>query len=628
MRKNLLRKEMKQQAKRNVKKHYLIAVMLCLFASFFGIEYGKSMIGIHLSDTVSDSLTSLAVILGGNESLGDEDGLTDMVQKISAGKTGEVRKEIAARQKNLRENENGRFLGRRYGVLSGIANSYSSGEFRFMVVQALISMSGSQTVSVILLILGSLIIYLFVWLFIKETYRVIMRRIVLEGRTYERVTVQRFAYPFQSRTWPQIAWNMFVRSFYMFWWSITTIGAIVKHYSYAMVPYIVAENPKMKANQVITLSRQMMKGHKWELFVADLSFLGWTILDFLTIGLVGVLFSNPYKLAFYAEYYAARREDALEQKLEGSEYLCDEFLFSKPDQQLLQDTYPEIMPALAEANNHPVIEPTGISGFLVRWFGVELFPSKEIDAYENNRAMQYQLRVGQAVLDAEIYPGRLAPVPMIYKASSESLLRPTRSYSLLHLIYIFFAMSVVGWLWEVSIHLVRDGEFVNRGIMHGPWLPIYGAGSILVLVVLKRFREKPALEFFTTIIVCGCVEYFSSWYMELRYDGQKWWDYTGYFLNINGRICAEGLLVFGLGGLAIVYFVAPILDNLLRLVNTKALILIAVILVSVFTFDQVYSQKYPNTGDGISTGGHKQVAMRMMDTRPYISNRQRRNYRS
>ena len=45
--------------------------------------------------------------------------------------------------------------------------------------------------------------------------------------------------------------------------------------------------------------------------------------------------------------------------------------------------------------------------------------------------------------------------------------------------------------------------------------------------------------------------------------GEKWWDYTGYFINIDGKVCAEGLLIFGLGGMVVVYFVAPLLDNII-----------------------------------------------------------------
>ena len=194
---------------------------------------------------------------------------------------------------------------------------------------------------------------------------------------------------------------------------------------------------------------------------------------------------------------------------------------------------------------------------------------------------------------------------------------------MLSLIMIFFMMSFVGWCWEVSLHLVEDGVFVNRGVLHGPWLPIYGVGSLLVLILLKRFREKPVLQFTLTVVVCGIVEYGTAWVLEMKY-GQKWWDYSGYFMNIDGRICAEGLLVFGLGGLAIVYLIAPLLDNLLKKVNRKALLLAAIMLISLFSFDQIYSVKHPNTGAGISSGNTKQVAMKIVESKA-VPNR-RKNF--
>ena len=80
----------------------------------------------------------------------------------------------------------------------------------------------------------------------------------------------------------------------------------------------------------------------------------------------------------------------------------------------------------------------------------------------------------------------------------------------------------------------------------------------------------------------------------------RWWDYTGYFLNLNGRICAEGLLTFGLGGLAIVYLLAPALDNLLSRIDTRKLTVVAVVLLAFYCVDQAYSAQHPNIGAGIT----------------------------
>ncbi len=98
--------------------------------------------------------------------------------------------------------------------------------------------------------------------------------------------------------------------------------------------------------------------------------------------------------------------------------------------------------------------------------------------------------------------------------------------------------------------------------------------------------------------MCGVLEYFTSYFLELM-TGMRWWDYSGYLLNLHGRICAERLLVFGVGGLATVYVLAPLLDNGIQRVPEKKLALICVLLVMAFAADALHSQKYPNAGEGI-----------------------------
>lgn len=95
----------------------------------------------------------------------------------------------------------------------------------------------------------------------------------------------------------------FLRGLYIFLWSLLfIIPGIVKSFSYAMTPFIMAENPDLTANEAITASRQMMDGHKGELFWLDLTFIGWSILSAFTL-FIGNLFLNPYMNASYAAFY-------------------------------------------------------------------------------------------------------------------------------------------------------------------------------------------------------------------------------------------------------------------------------------------------------------------------------------
>ncbi len=174
-----------------------------------------------------------------------------------------------------------------------------------------------------------------------------------------------------------------------------------------------------------------------------------------------------------------------------------------------------------------------------------------------------------------------------------------RHYTILNLVLLFFIFCFIGYAWEVLYYLITTGTFINRGTMYGPWLPIYGVGGALVLLLLHRFVDRPVLTFFLVIVLCGSVEYFTSWFLEV-FKGTKWWDYTGYFLNINGRVCLEGLLVFGFAGTLGIYLMGPVLDNQLNRIPKKWRIVIALVLVAAFLTDFVISYQHPNMTAGVA----------------------------
>lgn len=95
----------------------------------------------------------------------------------------------------------------------------------------------------------------------------------------------------------------FLRGLYVFLWSLLfVIPGIVMRYAYAMTPFIMAENPDMTASDAIETSKQLMDGHKGELFTLDLTFIGWDLLAALTLN-IGHIAVNPYKSAAYAAFY-------------------------------------------------------------------------------------------------------------------------------------------------------------------------------------------------------------------------------------------------------------------------------------------------------------------------------------
>lgn len=124
----------------------------------------------------------------------------------------------------------------------------------------------------------------------------------------ETPTAGMLGYGFKSGNFGNIILTMFLRDLYIALWTLLfIIPGIVKSYEYLMVPYILAENPGMDHKEAFLISKKMMMGQKWNVFVLDLSFIGWRILEAITFGIVGVFYVEPYYQATMAELYAANR---------------------------------------------------------------------------------------------------------------------------------------------------------------------------------------------------------------------------------------------------------------------------------------------------------------------------------
>jgi uncharacterized membrane protein len=100
--------------------------------------------------------------------------------------------------------------------------------------------------------------------------------------------------------------------FIFLWMLLLYVPGIIKGYSYAMTPYILANCPNVEAKQALKLSMRMMWGHKWELFVLNLSFIGWILLSGLTLHILGVVFVFPYLSITNAGYFSELMRHSVE----------------------------------------------------------------------------------------------------------------------------------------------------------------------------------------------------------------------------------------------------------------------------------------------------------------------------
>lgn len=135
------------------------------------------------------------------------------------------------------------------------------------------------------------------------------------------VKIGYIGYIFRSSRYVAVLSSMLIRGILLVLWTLLLIiPGIIKSYAYRMVPYILADNPNIGAKRAIELSNEMTYGHKWNIFVLDLSFLGWFLLGALACG-VGTFFVLPYYNSTDAELYLALKEAAINSGLGSHEEL-------------------------------------------------------------------------------------------------------------------------------------------------------------------------------------------------------------------------------------------------------------------------------------------------------------------
>ena len=129
----------------------------------------------------------------------------------------------------------------------------------------------------------------------------------------------------------------------------------------------------------------------------------------------------------------------------------------------------------------------------------------------------------------------------------------------------FIIIAICGWIMEVTLQLIQKRKFSDRGFLIGPYCPIYGIGAVLITICLTKLEEYPVALFAVAILICGVLEYFTSYIMEKIFHA-RWWDYSENKFNINGRVCLETIIPFGILGILLIYFVNPfIFDNLAKI---------------------------------------------------------------
>jgi len=161
-----------------------------------------------------------------------------------------------------------------------------------------------------------------------------------------------------------------------------------------------------------------------------------------------------------------------------------------------------------------------------------------------------------------------------------------------YLLY-FIIYSIVGWIVEVLTFLIVDHKFINRGFLLGPVCPIYGYGLLAIIVLIGSNNNDLLSIFLKSIFICSILEYSTSFVMEKLFKA-RWWDYSQRRFNINGRICLETMLPFGLGATIVLYLVHPRVINLVKIIPFKLKAILVITLTSIYIVDNLISIKVMN----------------------------------
>ena len=175
-----------------------------------------------------------------------------------------------------------------------------------------------------------------------------------------------------------------------------------------------------------------------------------------------------------------------------------------------------------------------------------------------------------------------------YERSAEvSVFRKVNTDKLCYLFLIFLTGCFVGWIYEEVFYWITEGMLQNRGILYGPWLPIYGVGA-LGIYAMKPLKKYPVLLFFLCAAITGVVEYIIG-FAGIRFFGMRLWDYRGMFLNIGGIICLRSVLSFAVMGMVFHYLLEPAAERMVKKANRNIVYIACLSLLTLFLADCLFS---------------------------------------
>lgn len=163
-------------------------------------------------------------------------------------------------------------------------------------------------------------------------------------------------------------------------------------------------------------------------------------------------------------------------------------------------------------------------------------------------------------------------------------MRLTYQYTFIQWLLFFFIYCFLGWVWESCYVSIKKREWINRGFLHGPMLPIYGSGAIIVLICTIGVRDQIVLTFLFGMIGATILEYVTGACME-RLFRVRYWDYSHMPLNLKGYICLPVSLGWGVFSVLLMRVIHVPIENLVLQIPERIAEVVSVVCSSAFAVD-------------------------------------------
>ena len=155
---------------------------------------------------------------------------------------------------------------------------------------------------------------------------------------------------------------------------------------------------------------------------------------------------------------------------------------------------------------------------------------------------------------------------------------------------LFFFYCFCGWVWESCYVSAKQRQWVNRGFLHGPLLPIYGSGAIIILFVTLPVADNLWLVYVLGMLAATLLEYVVGAVMEQLFK-VRYWDYTKQPCNLHGYICLTSSIAWGFFSILLVRFIHPPIDRLLHKLPDLLVNPLAGVIAALFIWDTVKSTR-------------------------------------